>query len=268
MTFIIAEAGVNHDGSLDKARALIDAAIAVGADAVKFQTFSPDLLDPPGERRDMLRGLVFSAGAQMNLKAYADGLGIEFMSTPFDVGSLRFLVNEIGVKRIKIASGHLDNWPLLDAARESGLPILLSTGMADRNKIAAAWSYLHCDVTLMHCTSAYPCPDDDVNLNAIRTLMGFGHAEIGFSDHSEGIVASLAAVAMGATVIEKHLTLDRNAQGPDHKASAEPDEFAEMVKHIRLLEKQMGDGVKRTMPSEVYAISVADERRLHRKVTA
>ena len=264
MTFIIAEAGVNHNGSLIDAIDLINEAKWAKADAVKFQTFEPEELDPPGSRRDMLEQLKLSDLFHLKLKTHAAKIGIEFMSTPFDAASLKFLVKDIGIKRIKIASGHLDNAPLLRAAKDTGLPVLLSTGMAEESMIRRALIHLGSDVTLLHCTSAYPCPDEDVNLRAVVSLRDFG-LEVGFSDHSLGITAAIGAVALGATVIEKHLTLDKKALGPDHKASAEPAEFAEMVRHIRRFRKQTGDGIKRIMPSESAALAVAAERKVWRE---
>ena len=268
---IIAEVGVNHQGSLEQARFLVEVAANAGADVVKFQTYDAERLDPPGPRRDMLGKMQLSPRDHEVLSRCATVRGLEFLSTPFDVESLRFLLG-LGVKRIKIASGNLDNAPLLRAASDTGLPILLSTGMANQSQIVAALEHIDQEmwplVTLMHCTSAYPCPDDDVNLSAMTMLWDAPGFEFGFSDHSEGIVAAIGAVAMGASVIEKHLTLDRRAEGPDHRISLEPDECREMVSAIRRLEVQLGDGVKRVMPSEALAVAIARERAEWRKCVA
>jgi len=268
MAFIIAEAGVNHQGDMTLACKLIDAAAQSGADAIKVQTFDPDRLEPPGPRREMLRGLVLPRDGYVVLKRRAEARGLELMSTPFGLGELRFLVEQVGVKRIKIASGQLDNWPLLEAARDSGVPILLSTGMATYQQIASALATTGASrTTLLHCTSAYPCPAEDVNLRALATLRANFGGEVGFSDHSEGIEAAIAAVALGAVVIEKHLTLDRNMDGPDHTASIEPEEFARMVRAIRTVETMMGDGIKQPRPSEAAAMAIAAERRAWRTQT-
>lgn len=268
MAFVIAEAGVNHQGNASLAHRLVDAAATVGANAVKFQTFDAERLEPPGPRREMLRELQLSQQAHVSLSDHARTCGIEFMSTPFDPDSLRFLV-EIGVKRIKIASGHLDNWPLLHAAKASGLPVLLSTGMAGYPQIAAAFALVGASrATLLHCTSAYPCPLEDVNLRAMIALRANFGGEVGFSDHSEGVDAAIAATALGAVVIEKHLTLARDMDGPDHKASVEPDEFARMVRGIRRVEAMMGDGIKQPRASEAVAVDIAAERRAWRSQAA
>ena len=268
MAFVIAEAGVNHGGDLYQAKCLALVASHAGANAIKIQTFDAAKLDPPGKRRELLHRFELTQQQHIELRDFAGEIGIEFMSTPFDPDSLRFLV-EIGVKRIKIASGQLDNWPLLEAARDSGVPILLSTGMATYQQIASALATTGASrTTLLHCTSAYPCPAEDVNLRALATLRANFGGEVGFSDHSEGIEAAIAAVALGATVIEKHLTLDRNAEGPDHKASIEPDEFARMVAGVRRVEAMMGDGIKQPRPSEAAAQAVASERRAWRTPVA
>ena len=245
MTFIIAEGGVNHDGSWTKALDLIDAAHKAGADAVKFQLFSSEKL-----KRPELKSLELTHGAIRALKAHCEEIGIEFLCTPFDVDSLWFLF-DLGVKRLKISSGCLTNQAMLQAARDTGLPVIISTGMSTADQAWEAYRLLgHC--TTLHCTSAYPCPIEDVNLRVLDRLP----PPYGYSDHTEGILVALAAVARGATVIEKHLTLDRHAQGPDHHASIEPDEFSDMVKGIRLIEKSLGDGIKRPMPSEKPAMKL------------
>jgi N,N'-diacetyllegionaminate synthase len=242
---VIAEVGVNHNGNWLKALDLIDAAKTAGADVVKFQLFSADKL-----KRPELRPLELSQIHMRALKAHCEEVGIEFLCTPFDLDSLQFLV-DLGVKRLKISSGCITNKSLLTAAKNSGLPIIISTGMSTPDQAWDAYRLLgHC--TTLHCTSAYPCPVEDVNLRVLDRLP----PPFGYSDHTDGIIVALAAVARGATVIEKHLTLDRDQNGPDHKASVEPDEFKDMVDGIRYLEKALGDGIKRPMPSEKPAMKI------------
>lgn len=248
MTFIIAEVGVNHNGSVDLAKHLLAVAKACGADAVKFQLFDAGKLGRPE-----IKHLELSRDNMLNLYGRCNALGIEFMCTPFDVESLEFLVPLL--KRIKISSGCIGNVPLLTAARDSGLPVILSTGMSHKADIARALDILGA-ATLLHCTSAYPCPLEDVNLCAMRQLFFTFNRPVGYSDHTDGILVPLAAVAMGATVLEKHLTLSRNMEGPDHIASIEPKTFAHMVFEIRSLEKALGDGVKRPMPSEAPTMAI------------
>lgn len=239
--FIIAEAGVNHSGSLREAEALIVAAKRCGADCVKFQLFDAAKLGRPE-----IAHLQIGKSDMLGLKLYADRLGIEFMCTPFDVEALNFLVS-IGVKRLKIGSGSITNAPLLDAAKRSGLPLIVSTGMCGLQEIRDAQLR---NATILHCTSAYPCPPQDVNLRAMLTIGRLFNTAVGYSDHTDGIDASIAAAALGATVIEKHLTLDRNAVGPDHLSSIAPESFRFMVRAIREIELMLGDGIKRPMPSE------------------
>lgn len=249
MTFIIAEAGVNHNGDLREAEKLIVAAKRSGADAVKFQLFDAHKL-----KRPEIKHLQISQADMAGLKLYADRQGIEFMCTPFDAESLDFLVG-IGVKKLKIASGCLKNYQLLYAAHQSCLPVILSTGMSSLEDVKSALSTLSANVSLLHCTSAYPCPINEVNLKAMDTLRVLS-GSVGYSDHTEGINIALAAVARGATVIEKHLTLDRNAVGPDHKASIEPKEFKIMVDAIREIEMAIGTGEKKPQPSETDVMKV------------
>lgn len=243
--FIIAEAGVNHDGKVAQALRLIEAAREAGADAVKFQLFSARKLGRPE-----LEPLELTYDEMETL--YRASEGIEFLCTPFDVEALHFLVR-LGMQRVKIASGSITNLELLYAAYATGLPVILSTGMSTLSEIDRALGALHAHVTLLHCTSAYPCPLAEVNLNAMDTLRTRFRLPVGYSDHTEGITVALAAVAKAATVIEKHLTLDRTASGPDHKASIEPDKFRAMTQLIRQVSQALGDGVKRVMPSEMPA---------------
>lgn len=254
MTFIIAEVGVNHDGNMRAAAALIDAAKQAGADAVKFQHFNSQRLW--GD--DRIAQYELSDAEILNLKWRCDQVGIEFMCTPFGVAEAEFLAPL--VKRMKVASGCIGRRDLLQAVRDTGLPVILSTGMATIEDVAQAMRDLGYDnpgvckqpYTLLHCTSAYPCPLAEVNLAAMEVLRwGYGErCAIGYSDHTEGLSVALAAVARGATVIEKHLTLDRNAAGPDHKASIEPFTFRIMVDGIRAIEEAIGEPAKRVQPSE------------------
>ncbi len=245
MTFVIAEAGVNHNGDFETALKLAQAAKDCGADAIKYQLFSSQRLW--GD--DRIKHLELSYAQMRDIAAYCNAIGIEFMCTPFGVEEVRFLAPL--VKRMKVASGCIANLPLLLAARASGLPVILSTGMSTLSDVRNAVIALGpLNLTLMHCTSAYPCRLEDVNLLAMKALEDFRVMAIGYSDHTNGITVALAAVALGATVIEKHLTLDRNAEGPDHKTSITPKEFRAMRMAIGEVEAALGDGVKRVMPSE------------------
>ncbi|MGI9504529.1 MAG: N-acetylneuraminate synthase family protein [Geminicoccaceae bacterium] len=262
MTMIIAECGVNHNGDPVLAQTMIEAAKRAGADAVKFQMFDPEKLEPPGPRRDMLRPLVLEPSDFQMLKACSDSHGLEFIVTPFDVESLDFVVR-LGVNYIKIGSADLRNLELLDAAR--GRRVILSTGMATSDDLGRAldtlvgWESTARGPILLHCTSSYPAPSDEVNLRAMLALQPLGDG-VGLSDHTLSTVIPAAAVAMGASVIEKHMTLDRRMSGPDHRASLEPRDFSEMVANIREVEAALGDGVKRPMPSEAEVMKVRDER--------
>ena len=243
MTFIICEAGVNHGGDFGTALQLARHAKQSGADAVKFQHFSAAAL-----KRTELAPLELSIKQHRELAMYCQAIGIEYMCTPFGVPELDAIAPL--VKRIKIASGCLRNHDLLYAAYQTGLPVILSTGMSTLAEVKAALGTLAANVTLLHCTSAYPCPLEDVNLNAMTVLRSEFGRPVGYSDHTTGITVAIAAAAKGAAVIENHLTLDRSASGPDHKSSIEPDEFRVMVNAIRDVEKALGDGRKRLMPSE------------------
>lgn len=272
MIKIIAELGVNHGGDASLATKMIMLAEVFGADAVKLQLFDCEKLDPPGERREMLRKLQLSHDDHRDLKSYADSIGIEYICTPFDVDSLRFLVDDLKVKTLKIASGNLDNVPLLEAAGESGCEVILSTGMATINEAlrgantvysAGAKNHMALMPILLHCTSAYPTPMEAVNLSAMVAMAEnhFKGCHVGLSDHTDGISIPIAAAALGAVVIEKHLTLDRSMPGPDHAASIEPDQFAAMVRGIRDVEMAMGGGVKGVRECEYPAMKIANERR-------
>lgn len=243
-TFVIAEAGVNHNGSLDTALALVDAANAAGADAVKFQHFSSKRLW--GD--DRIAHLELTDAEMSAVADFCGSIGIEFMCTPFGIPELRFLRPRL--KRIKIASGCIGRLDLLMAARDTGLPVILSTGMSTGGDIRCAISALNeSSLTLLHCTSAYPCALADVNLRAMRSLKKFGW-DYGYSDHTTSLSVPVAAVAMGAVVIEKHMTLDQDDDGPDHHASIVPLDFRHMVQMIREVEEALGDGEKRVLPCE------------------
>ena len=279
--FIIAEAGVNHNGDLDLARGLVDAAAAAGADAVKFQTFKAQSLASrqapraayqkenlgPGNEQDqisMLRKLELSQADHVELMAHCRTQGIEFMSTPFDHDSIT-LLERLGVGRYKIPSGEITNLPYLRRIAALGKPAILSTGMCVLEDVRAAVDALAAAgqdlrrLTLLHCNSGYPTPDEDVNLRAMRTLAeAFPQtAGAGYSDHTLGLAASLAATALGATVIEKHFTLDRNLPGPDHKISLLPAELTDLVSGIRRIETMLGSPDKGPTPSETPNIVIA-----------
>ena len=272
--FIIAEAGVNHNGDLNIAKKLVDKAAEAGADAVKFQTFKSEKLasryapkaeyqlettDSTESQADMLKKLELTQDMHLELIDYCNRRSIQFLSTPFEIESLKYLLS-IGLKTIKLPSGEITNYPLLKEAGESQARIILSTGMSTLQEVKEAVKVLQengCkDLTLLHCNTQYPTPYEDVNLNAMLTLHKETGLPVGYSDHTRGIEVPIAAAALGATVIEKHFTLDRNMEGPDHKASLEPDELKEMVSSIRHIEDAMGDGIKRPSESEFENISV------------
>lgn len=275
-TFVIAEAGVNHNGELALALKLCEAARDCGADAVKFQTFRAEDLVLPGaptagyqaqqtgeqDQFVMLHKLELSEADHRAIKAHCDAVGIEFFSTPFSVGAVDLLVG-LGVRRLKLSSGELTHRALVEYAGATGLPLLLSTGMATMDEIREALQWVAASrgglqgVTVLHCTSAYPAPDGSLNLKAIAVMARELGVPLGYSDHSLGIEAALAAVALGATVVEKHLTLDRTLSGPDHSASLEPDEFARMTAGIRRVSAMLGDGVKAPAPDELETARVA-----------
>lgn len=267
---IIAEAGVNHNGDINIAHRLIDEATALGADAIKFQSFvTEDLITSKapkapyqiettgrtGDQYSMLKALELSANQQTELKMYCDRKGILYLCTPYDNASVD-LLDRIDVAAFKVASTDTTNIPFLRYIARKNRPVLLSTGMSTMGEVELAINTLRAEglndkVIILQCTSEYPAPVNEVNLRAMLTMqMAFG-CPVGFSDHTPGIGASPWAVAMGASVVEKHFTLDRNLPGPDHRASLVPAEMAELVKTIRSVEMALGDGIKRPMPSEL-----------------
>jgi len=269
-TLIVAEAGVNHNGELGLARQLVDVAAEAGADMVKFQTFSADRLvttraakaayqtrstDAGESQYAMIRRLELTRDMHVALIAHCESRLIRFFSSAFDVQGIDLLA-ELGLDRFKIPSGEITDLPYLRHVGNYGKPVILSTGMATLEEIDAALSVLEQSgtsrerVTVLHCNTAYPTPMPDVNLRAMRSIGDALGVAVGYSDHTLGIEVPIAAVALGATVIEKHFTLDRNLPGPDHKASLEPGELKAMVSAIRNIEKALGDGVKRPSPSE------------------
>lgn len=266
--YIIAEAGVNHNGSLELAKKLVDAAAEAGADAVKFQTFVPENLvsryaekadyqkattDKAESQIDMLRKVVLKKEWHQVLIGYAEAKGIQFISTPFDLESIDFLAT-LDLPLYKIPSGEITNLPYLEKIGKLGKPVILSTGMSDMDEVRTAVGILKKNgcpkVSVLHCNTQYPTPFEDVNLAVMNSLREELDLEIGYSDHTLGIEVPIAAVAMGATIIEKHFTLDKTMEGPDHKASLEPDELIAMVRSIRNIEKAIGNGDKRVTESE------------------
>lgn len=265
---IIAEAGVNHNGNVDCAKRMVDEAVACGADYIKFQTFKPELLaskfaekanyqkqttDSAESQLDMLKKLALSEDEYIDLSLYANGQGIGFISTPFELDSLNFLKN-IRMDFWKLPSGEITNYPFLVEIARTGMPVVMSTGMSDIEEIRAAIEVLKDngagDISLLHCNTQYPTPYEDVNLRVMETLRNEFGCEVGYSDHTPGIEVPIAAVAMGATIIEKHFTLDRNMEGPDHRASLEPNELKAMVQAIRNIEKAIGTDEKKPTNSE------------------
>lgn len=273
-TLIIAEAGVNHNGSLETAKELVKVAKECGADIVKFQTAKLDSLvsknakmaeyqiKNTGEeesQKEMLKKLLLDFSAFTELAAYCKEVGIEFLSTPFDVDSIRFLNPLLDIW--KVPSGEITNYPYLVKIAETGKKVILSTGMSEMHEIEEAVKVLKehgtKEIVILHCTTEYPAPFEEVNLHAMQTLGKVFSCPIGYSDHTKGIEISLAAVAMGATVIEKHFTLDKNMPGPDHKASLEPAELKALVEGIRKVEAALGDGKKQPTDSEVKNRAIA-----------
>lgn len=275
--FIIAEVGVNHNGSLALAKQLVDVAAECGADAVKFQTFTAATLvtksakqaeyqtantGKVGSQFDMLKRLELSEADHQALVDYCIEKNIEFMSTPFDLQSIQFL-NGLGVKRFKIPSGEITNYPYLKMVGSYNKEIVLSTGMATLAEIEAALNLLlesgtdKNKITILHATTDYPTQMQDVNLTAMQTIGQAFKVQVGYSDHTPGIEVPTAAVALGASIIEKHFTLDKNMPGPDHKASLEPQELKKMVQAIRNIEIALGDGIKRPSANEQKNMQVA-----------
>jgi N-acetylneuraminate synthase len=270
--FVIAEAGVNHNGRLDLALQMVQVAAQAGAQAIKFQTFSADDLVLPGtekaayqraatghgDQKSMLKALELNAADHARLYAACEAQGLEFMSTPFSLASVDLLA-DLGVRRFKVASGEITNFPLLRRIAAKGLPIVMSTGMAYEQEVAEAIDVLVAafpvslsdNLVLLHCTSNYPTADSDVNLRAMLTLRERFGRPVGYSDHTQGITVALTAVALGATVIEKHFTLDRDLPGPDHKASLAPDELGALIGEIRRVEAAMGRPEKAPTASEL-----------------
>lgn len=276
-TFIIAEAGVNHNGSLETAKRLIDAAKRAGADAVKFQTFKADkLVSRTAEKAlyqkattgevetqfEMIKRLELSPDDHLKLVQYCENVGIEFLSTAFDLESV-MLLKELGMRIWKIPSGEITNLPYLRVVGSLGKSIILSTGMASLGEVEAAIVALEAAgtsrslITALHCTTEYPAPIDEVNLKAMRMLGDAFGVSYGYSDHTQGIAVPIGAVALGASVIEKHFTLDRCMDGPDHKASLEPDELEAMVHGIRIIERALGNALKLPTASERKNMVVA-----------
>ncbi|WP_332239070.1 N-acetylneuraminate synthase [Sporolactobacillus sp. KGMB 08714] len=273
-TFIIAEAGVNHNGDIGTALKLVDAAKEAGADAVKFQTFKAENLvthqapkadyqkaaTGDGSQFAMLKALELSFDDHVRLKRYCDEKNILFLSTPFDFESVD-LLEKIGVEYYKTSSGDLTNIPLIEHIAKKNKPMIVSTGMANLGEVEMAVEAVRRntdqDLWLLHCTSNYPAAMEDVNLNAMLTMKHAFKVPVGYSDHTKGIEIPAAAVALGAEIIEKHLTLDKTMKGPDHKASLEPAELKKMVESIRNVEMSLGDGVKRCNKSEANTRMVA-----------
>lgn len=271
--FVIAEAGVNHNGDLARALEMIDVAAEAGADAIKFQTFRAALVAaaaaPMAEYQkvtgaksqlDMLRELELDRDAHVALAAHAASRGIAFLSTPFDDPSADMLA-ELGMAAFKIASGEVTNTPFLARIAAFGRPMIVSTGMADLAEVAQAVSCLQANgappFALLHCVSLYPAPAAAANLRAMETLRAKFGVPIGYSDHTLGMHIALAAVGLGAEILEKHFTLSRTLPGPDHAASLEPDELRQMIRELREIESALGDGIKAPNPLEAEMIRVA-----------
>lgn len=265
---IIAEAGVNHNGDINIAKKLCLAAKEAGADVVKFQTWVTEKIITPNVKQadyqaentgntqsqfDMLKALELSYDEFREIKAYCDEIGIIFASTADEPDSLDFLV-DLGIPFIKIGSGEIGNIPYLRYMGTKRMPVILSTGMSSLGDVEISLQALRdggaTDITLLHCTTSYPCPYGDVNLKAMDTLKNAFGVKVGYSDHTDGIEVSIAAVARGAKIIEKHFTLDKNMDGPDHRASTEPSDFKKMVNAIRNIEYALGDGIKNPTNAE------------------
>lgn len=284
-TYIIAEAGVNHNGQLDLALKLCDAAKEAGVDAVKFQTWKTELIVTEKARMaayqerntcskdasqfEMLKHLELSYDHFRVIRDYCEKIGIDFLSTPDEEESLAFLM-ELGLPLIKVGSGEVTNIPYLRKIASYGKSVILSTGMSNLAQVATAYDTLMASgagpVALLHCTTNYPCPAEEVNLHAMCTLREAFKCRVGYSDHTMGLEVPVAAVALGAEIIEKHFTLDRSMAGPDHKASLEPGELKQMVRQIRNIEKALGDGIKRPNKSEAENAEVVQKSILAKRV--
>jgi N,N'-diacetyllegionaminate synthase len=283
---IIAEAGVNHNGDIVLAKQLVDVAADAGADIVKFQTFNADRLSTQQAKKadyqslttgtqesqhQMLSRLELTESMHYEIVEHCTKRSIEFLSTGFDIESIDFLVS-LDIKLFKIPSGEITNLPYLRHIGQFGMPIIISTGMATMHDIDAAIGALEKAgtsrslITILHCTTEYPAPMNEVNLRAMQTIHKDFDVEVGYSDHTAGIEVSIAAAALGATVIEKHFTLDKNFTGPDHKASLEPNELKAMVSAIRNIEISLGDGIKRLTSSEIVNKSVVRKSLVASKI--
>lgn len=260
---VVAEAGVNHGGNIDIALKMVDAAKAAKADSIKFQTYNPvDAIHPSHSEYKLLESLALSRTSFLKLAHYCEKVGIEFMSTPGDLGSLKFLVEEVGVKRIKIGSDDLTYAPLVEAAWRTRLPLLISTGMATLAEISLAITQIPVrQFTLLHCVSAYPCAPEDANLKAMDQLRWLVDGRpVGYSDHTKGTLACLAAAARGASVIEKHFELRYGAPSVDHAVSIHETQLAEMIHGIRQIEKMLGTGEKAPCAAEMHNIPLVRKK--------
>ena len=277
--FIIAEAGVNHNGKMELAYKLVDAAKEAGVDAVKFQIFKSEKLISKSTKMadyqkenlkenisqlDMVKKLELSYEDFIKINEYCKEKGIMFMATPFDNDSLDFLVDILKADVLKIGSGDLNNYPFLEKVALKNKEIILSTGMSNLSDIEGALDfisqYTDKEVKVLHCTTNYPCPMNEVNLKAMNTIKDAFQVAVGYSDHTLGIEVPIAAVALGAEIIEKHFTLDKTMEGPDHVASLEPNELKEMTKTIRNIEKALGSGIKKPNKSEVKIQSIVKRK--------
>jgi len=267
--FVIAEAGVNHNGSLTLALQLAEAARTAGADAVKFQTFRTEKVmtravsmaeyqkENVGKdvsQFEMVKRLELSYDDFISIKAHCEKIGIDFLSTPDEEESLDFLVDQLDLPWIKVGSGEINNFPFLERIGDKRRPVILSTGMSYLGEVEVAVELLRksgCpEVVLLHCTTNYPCQPEEVNLKAMETLRVAFNTKVGYSDHTLGWEIPVAAVALGAEIIEKHFTLDSSMEGPDHLASLNPTQLREMIEAIRKIEQAMGDGIKQPNASE------------------
>jgi N,N'-diacetyllegionaminate synthase len=272
--FIIAEIGVNHGGDIKLAKKMIDAAVESGADAVKFQTFTADRLVSTGTPKvkyqesttskgeshyEMIKSLEFKLEDHIPVFDYCSKKEIEFISTPYDIESAKFLVS-IGVGIFKTASADIVDLSLHEYIAQHASVAIVSTGMAtlgEIERVVAIYRNYNCKLTLLHCVSNYPCAVESLNLNVMSTLRGAFGCDVGYSDHAKGPYPAAAAVALGATIVEKHFTLDKNMVGPDHKASSEPAEFCELVNAIRTVERSLGSAIKAVQEEEVQMRSVS-----------